>query len=77
MADVLPSTTREILLADIPDGLPRPEDFAVTQKPVPVPGPGQVVVRNPAARPSPSPRRAPRSLCCSPPFSSCPVPPPG
>ncbi|MFL5999938.1 MAG: zinc-binding dehydrogenase [Streptomyces sp.] len=46
MAAVLPSTTREILLADIPDGLPGPEHFAVAQKPVPVPGPGQVVVRN-------------------------------
>lgn len=46
MAAVLPSATREILLADIPDGLPGPEHFAIMQKPVPVPGPGQVVVRN-------------------------------
>jgi hypothetical protein len=45
-AAVLPSTTREILLADIPDGLPGPEHLTVTRKPVPVPGPGQVVVRN-------------------------------
>ncbi|WP_069762146.1 NADP-dependent oxidoreductase [Streptomyces sp. LUP47B] len=46
MAAVLPSTTREILLADIPDGLPGPEHLTVARKPVPVPGPGQVVVRN-------------------------------
>ncbi|WP_369264782.1 NADP-dependent oxidoreductase [Streptomyces sp. R35] len=46
MAAVLPATTREILLAGIPGGLPGPEHFTVTRKPVPVPGPGQVVVRN-------------------------------
>ncbi|MFF2463593.1 MDR family NADP-dependent oxidoreductase [Streptomyces mirabilis] len=46
MAAVLPSTTREILLSDIPGGLPGPEHFASSQKPFPVPGPGQVVVRN-------------------------------
>ncbi|MET8029123.1 MDR family NADP-dependent oxidoreductase [Streptomyces avermitilis] len=46
MAAVLPSTTREILLADLPGGLPGPEHFTVTRKPVPVPGQGQVVVRN-------------------------------
>ncbi|WP_406470640.1 MDR family NADP-dependent oxidoreductase [Streptomyces sp. NBC_01615] len=46
MAAVLPSTTREILLADVPGGLPGHEHFTVTRKPVPVPGSGQVVVRN-------------------------------
>ncbi|MEU6591721.1 NADP-dependent oxidoreductase [Streptomyces sp. NPDC046881] len=46
MAAVLPSTTREILLADLPGGLPRPEHLTITQKPVPVPSPGQVVVQN-------------------------------
>ncbi|MGY1503329.1 NADP-dependent oxidoreductase [Streptomyces sp. QTS52] len=46
MATVLPSTTREILLADNPAGLPGPEHFTMARKPVPVPGPGQVVVRN-------------------------------
>lgn len=46
MAAVLPSTTREILLAAAPGGLPVSEHFTVMQKPVPVPGPGQVVVRN-------------------------------
>ncbi|MFJ9746619.1 MDR family NADP-dependent oxidoreductase [Streptomyces chartreusis] len=46
MAAVLPSTTREIQLAELPGGLPGPEHFTITQKPVPLPGPGQVVVRN-------------------------------
>ncbi|MER6290902.1 MDR family NADP-dependent oxidoreductase [Streptomyces sviceus] len=42
----LPSTSREIQLADLPGGLPGPEHFTITQTPVPLPGPGQVVVRN-------------------------------
>ncbi|WP_062646333.1 MDR family NADP-dependent oxidoreductase [Streptomyces maremycinicus] len=46
MAVVPPATTREILLSAPPDGLPGPEHFTITRKPVPVPGPGQVVVRN-------------------------------
>jgi NADPH-dependent curcumin reductase CurA len=46
MATVPPSTSREILLADTPGGLPGPEHFTITRRPVPVPGPGQVVVRN-------------------------------
>jgi NADPH-dependent curcumin reductase CurA len=41
-----PSTTREILLTEMPGGLPRPEHFTITQKPLPAPGQGQVVVRN-------------------------------
>ncbi|MFE0450233.1 MDR family NADP-dependent oxidoreductase [Streptomyces sp. NPDC058914] len=46
MAVVLPSTSREILLAELPGGLPGPEHFTIAHKPVPLPGPGQVVVRN-------------------------------
>ncbi|MEV2233845.1 NADP-dependent oxidoreductase [Streptomyces phaeochromogenes] len=46
MATVLPATTREILLTDDPVGLPGPEHFAVVEKPLSVPGPGQVLVRN-------------------------------
>lgn len=42
MAVALPATSREIHLAD----LPGPEHFRITRKPVPLPGPGQVVVRN-------------------------------
>ncbi|MEU1300703.1 hypothetical protein [Streptomyces shenzhenensis] len=30
----------------MPDGLPRPADFAVTDAPLPEPGPGEVLVRN-------------------------------
>ncbi|WP_330293258.1 MDR family NADP-dependent oxidoreductase [Streptomyces sp. NBC_00576] len=46
MATFPPFTTREILLAENPGGLPGPEHFTIARKPVPVPGPGQVVVRN-------------------------------
>ncbi|MDQ0579425.1 MDR family NADP-dependent oxidoreductase [Streptomyces rishiriensis] len=46
MAAAPPATTREILLAAQPGGLPGPEHFAITRKPVPAPGPGQVIVRN-------------------------------
>lgn len=46
MTTVLPSTTREILLTENPAGLPGPEHLTIARKPVPVPGPGQVVVRN-------------------------------
>lgn len=46
MAVALPATSREIHLADLPGGLPGPEHFRITRKPVPLPGPGQVVVRN-------------------------------
>lgn len=46
MAADLPATSREILLADTPGGLPGPEDFTITSRPVPRPGPGQVLVRN-------------------------------
>lgn len=46
MAAVPPSPTREIRLAELPDGLPGPEHFTITRQPLPLPGPGQVVVRN-------------------------------
>jgi NADPH-dependent curcumin reductase CurA len=38
--------SREVRLAVMPDGLPRPEHFVVVDVPVPVAGPGQVLVRN-------------------------------
>lgn len=37
---------REVRLAAVPSGLPKPEDFAIVETPLPVPGPGQVLVRN-------------------------------
>ncbi|MEV6947459.1 NADP-dependent oxidoreductase [Streptomyces sp. NPDC051172] len=46
MATPLPSATREIRLLSTPEGLPGPEHFAVVEQPVPLPGPGQVLVRN-------------------------------
>lgn len=39
-------THREVRLAALPDGLPGPEHFAIVEAPAPVPGPGQVLVRN-------------------------------
>lgn len=45
-AHALPRTAREVRLATVPDGLPRPDDFAVTDAPLPEPGPGHVLVRN-------------------------------
>lgn len=41
-----PHTCREVRLAARPEGLPGPEHFAVVETPVPVPGPGRVLVRN-------------------------------
>ncbi|WP_395107667.1 hypothetical protein [Actinomadura sp. SCN-SB] len=39
-------TSREVRLVALPDGLPRPEHFAIVETPLPVPGPGQVLLRN-------------------------------
>jgi 2-alkenal reductase len=41
-----PRTSREVRLAALPRGLPRPEDFEVVRTPLPVPGPGELLVRN-------------------------------
>ncbi|HEV3357776.1 MAG TPA: zinc-binding dehydrogenase [Pseudonocardiaceae bacterium] len=38
--------SREVQLAVVPDGLPRPEHFVVVRRPIPVAGPGEVLVRN-------------------------------
>ncbi|PRX19335.1 oxidoreductase family protein [Actinoplanes italicus] len=38
--------SREVRVAAVPAGLPRPTDLTVTETPVPDPGPGQVLVRN-------------------------------
>jgi 2-alkenal reductase len=40
------STNREVRLATVPDGLPRPEHFTLTETPIPVPGTGQALLRN-------------------------------
>ncbi|URN08302.1 NADP-dependent oxidoreductase [Actinomadura madurae] len=42
----MPPTSRIVQLAALPDGLPRPEHFAVVEVPVPVPDEGDVLVRN-------------------------------
>ncbi|GHF56710.1 NADP-dependent oxidoreductase [Kitasatospora xanthocidica] len=42
----LPTTARVVRLTAEPDGLPAPEDFTVTDEPLPAPGPGEVLVRN-------------------------------
>jgi NADPH-dependent curcumin reductase CurA len=39
-------TSREVRVAAVPDGLPEPADLAVAVAPVPVPGGGDVLVRN-------------------------------
>lgn len=39
-------TSREVRLAAVPAGLPGPADFTVVETPVPVPGPGEALVRN-------------------------------
>ncbi|MFI0486524.1 zinc-binding dehydrogenase [Actinomadura sp. 9N215] len=42
----MPGRSREVQLAVQPDGLPKPEHFAVVEAPMPVPGDGEVLVRN-------------------------------
>lgn len=46
MSAAPPRTGREVRLAAVPEGLPAPADFAVTEVPLPAPGPGHVLVRN-------------------------------
>lgn len=41
-----PSVNRQVLLASRPEGIPQAEHFKIVETPVPVPGPGQVLVRN-------------------------------
>ncbi|MGD0558931.1 MAG: NADP-dependent oxidoreductase [Streptosporangiaceae bacterium] len=43
---VVASTSREIRVAAVPDGLPEPADLSVAVTPVPAPGRGDVLVRN-------------------------------
>ncbi|WP_329040984.1 MDR family NADP-dependent oxidoreductase [Streptomyces sp. NBC_01422] len=45
-APTLPRLSREVRLAAVPEGLPRPEHFRVVEQPLPVPGEGEVLVRN-------------------------------
>lgn len=45
MSDLSP-VSREVRLVTVPSGLPRPEDFAVVETPLPAPGEGEVLVRN-------------------------------
>lgn len=40
-----PATNRRVVLASRPDGAPRLDDFAFEAVPVPVPGPGEVLLR--------------------------------
>ncbi|WP_062349627.1 MDR family NADP-dependent oxidoreductase [Herbidospora yilanensis] len=42
----MPDISREIRLATLPSGLPQPHNFAVVETPVPIPAPGQILVRN-------------------------------
>lgn len=42
----LPRVTREIRLAEVPAGLPGPEHLTLAEVPLPVPGAGEVLVRN-------------------------------
>ena len=40
------TVNRRVLLRSRPQGLPKESDFALVAEPVPVPGPGQIVIRN-------------------------------
>lgn len=42
----LPPMNRQVLLDSRPDGIPQASHFRIVETPVPVPGPGQVLVRN-------------------------------
>jgi NADPH-dependent curcumin reductase CurA len=41
-----PEFNRQVLLHSRPDGIPQAENFRIARTPVPVPGPGEVLVRN-------------------------------
>ncbi len=41
-----PPINRQVLLASRPEGIPQAAHFRIVETPVPVPGPGQIVVRN-------------------------------
>jgi NADPH-dependent curcumin reductase CurA len=41
-----PSVNRQVLLASRPDGIPQASHFRIVETPIPVPGAGQVLVRN-------------------------------
>ena len=45
------ATSRRVLLKGRPVGEPRVEDFQVEDAPVPEPGPGQVLLRDPSFKP--------------------------
>jgi len=45
-ADALPRRTREVRLVARPRGLPRPDDFALVEAPLPAPRDGEIVVHN-------------------------------
>jgi NADPH-dependent curcumin reductase CurA len=40
------TVNRQVLLASRPEGIPQAANFRIVESPVPVPGPGQIVVRN-------------------------------
>jgi NADPH-dependent curcumin reductase CurA len=41
-----PSVNRQVLLVSRPAGIPQADNFHIVESPVPVPGPGQVLVKN-------------------------------
>ena len=41
-----PTVNRQVVLASRPEGIPQAAHFRIARSPVPVPGPGQVLVRN-------------------------------
>lgn len=41
-----PSVNRQVLLASRPQGIPQAAHFRIAQAPLPVPGPGQLLIRN-------------------------------
>jgi NADPH-dependent curcumin reductase CurA len=43
---VASTVNRQVLLASRPEGIPQATNFRIVESPVPVPGPGQILVRN-------------------------------